>query len=227
MIPGKDQRTRARWKNYWAIQRLPLHREDSDAFYRMHGAELATVIGETTAARVLELGCGNGALFNRLRFDRAHRYVGVDYSASMLAGFGEAGPNVELICADITRIKLAERFDLVFSNALVQYIGKQDFDDHLEVVAALLEKGGRYVCAGVPAAEHWCAYASGKASLPVKFRPIAAAKEAAGRLVGRSALGTWYSARELDRAARRAGLSLSLYGSMCYLYRYHAVFESV
>jgi SAM-dependent methyltransferase len=63
------------------------------------------------ARTVLELACGTGSILAALRSD--YDVVGVDLSEEMLAVARRKLPGVELIHADMTRVRLGRRFDAV------------------------------------------------------------------------------------------------------------------
>jgi SAM-dependent methyltransferase len=214
------------WRKFWAEQHSPLHHEDSASFYAKHAAELRNLTGEVDGDYVLELGCGNGALYELMGFGRTRRYVGIDLSERMLEGFRQKQPGLELRHGDAVAPPVDGLADLIFSNGLGQYLDRAEFRRHLRAVKASLVPGGRYVCASLPAREHWLSYVLGRATLPVQFKPVQAMKEGVNFALGRSALGTWFSLRELERAALEVGFHLQVVGSACYLYRYHAVFAT-
>jgi SAM-dependent methyltransferase len=63
------------------------------------------------AQRVLELACGTGSILARLQ--ERYDVVGVDVSQEMLAVARRKLQGVELVCADMTRLRLGRRFDAV------------------------------------------------------------------------------------------------------------------
>ncbi len=63
------------------------------------------------ARSVLELACGTGSILARLR--PRYDVVGVDLSEEMLAVARRKLPGVELVHADMTRVRLGRRFDIV------------------------------------------------------------------------------------------------------------------
>lgn len=63
------------------------------------------------AQSVLELACGTGSILARLR--PRYEVAGVDLSAEMLAVAKRKLPGVELVHADMTRVRLGRRFDAV------------------------------------------------------------------------------------------------------------------
>ena len=98
--------------------------------------KLAPVAGE----RILDLGCGDGALTERL-VERGATVVGVDASASMIAAARARGLDARVM--DATELRFEHEFDAVFSNAVLHWI--QDQDRVLAGVARALVRGGRFV----------------------------------------------------------------------------------
>ncbi len=105
--------------------------------------DLLHLVRGTDVGRVLDLGCGTGEL-TRAMHERLHakETVGVDSSDAMLAKaatFAAGGLRFEK--GDIATYASDARFDLVFSNAALQWV-----DDHprlLERLTALLAPGGQ------------------------------------------------------------------------------------
>jgi trans-aconitate methyltransferase len=97
---------------------------------------LAPMPGE----RILDLGCGDGVLTERLVASGAS-VVGVDLSAEMLAAARARGIDARVM--DATRLTFDEEFDAVFSNAVLHWI--QDQDGVLAGVRRALVPGGRFV----------------------------------------------------------------------------------
>ncbi|MBN2351564.1 MAG: methyltransferase domain-containing protein [Spirochaetales bacterium] len=109
-------------------------------------ADLVMRIGLETPGRILDLGCGPGNS-TRLLADRwpESRITALDHSAAMIERAradwpGGERPRVEWIRADAAGYETAERFDLVFSNAVIQWI--PDHERLLDRFLALLNPGG-------------------------------------------------------------------------------------
>lgn len=87
------------------------------------------------AARVVDIGCGPGNSTELLaeRFPGAE-IVGLDSSADMLAAARLRLPQANFIEADIARWAPQDTVDLLFANAVFQWV-----PDHLSVLARLLE----------------------------------------------------------------------------------------
>jgi trans-aconitate methyltransferase len=107
-------------------------------------ADLAGGVVELLAPRpgeaILDLGCGDGALTERLAATGAVM-TGVDASAGMVAQARVRGLNVHQASADAMRY--AGEFDAVFSNAALHWM--PDAGAVLAAVHRALRPGGRFV----------------------------------------------------------------------------------
>lgn len=214
------------WQSFWQAQSTPLHRRDSEDFYRKHSAELSLLTGNPAGLSVLDLGCGDGALYRHMGFHRASRYVGLDFSVAMLNEFRRRESNLELVEGSAIDIPVQGKFDIVFSNGLVQYLSLEEFAVHLRNVLSRTAPGGVYVCGSVPSRERFLSLAIGRAAYPPRFSPLVAFKEVVAYLIGRASLGQWYSLRDVEKCAKAANADADVFGSLHYLYRYHLVFRS-
>lgn len=105
--------------------------------------DLLALVELRPGMRVLDVGCGTGELTRELhRRSAASRTLGIDSSESMLAkGAAFAENGLEFALADVREHETSERFDLVFSNACLQWV-----DDQTPVLAKLqswLAPGGQ------------------------------------------------------------------------------------
>ena len=94
--------------------------ERSQPFY-----DLAGLVERQPGLRVVDLGCGDGSLTKWLHEElHAAETLGVDSSSSMLAQAGErAGGGLSFEQADVSTWAPGRQFDLVFSNAALQWVG--------------------------------------------------------------------------------------------------------
>jgi cyclopropane fatty-acyl-phospholipid synthase-like methyltransferase len=213
-----------RWLQYWQTKSTPLHREESESFYRVHAAELRGLFqGEPRS--VLEIGCGNGALYDHLGFNDA-TYVGVDFSDSMLREFKSSHPSLTLHQADGSSYRDGQTYDLIFSNGTVQYFDHRMLDNHMEAARAMMHAGSVFICGSVPWRRNRLAFYGGGLTPPYGLSQIRSLRSIAFRLLrGFDPLGYWYDLAEMARFGSRHGFSASFFGSASYLYRFHAVFR--
>ena len=97
---------------------------------------LAPKFGET----ILDLGCGDGALSLEIQRRGADLFA-IDASPSMVQGARAMG--LEAILADGTALPFADRFDAVFTNAVLHWI--PDVEGVIGSVRRALKPGGRFV----------------------------------------------------------------------------------
>jgi trans-aconitate 2-methyltransferase len=100
--------------------------------------------------RIADLGCGAGELTARLQDElAADETVALDSSPSMLAeSDAHARPGLHFVCDDLTHLDRYGEFDLIFSNAALQWV-----DDHERLLARLCERlrPGGEIAVQVPA----------------------------------------------------------------------------
>lgn len=103
-------------------------------------ASLVDVLAPQAGERVLDLGCGDGALTERIAA-RGAEVLGVDSSAEQLALAQSRGLAVEHL--DAHALPYHARFDAVFSNAALHWM--REPARVLAGVARALKPGGRFV----------------------------------------------------------------------------------
>jgi malonyl-CoA O-methyltransferase len=101
-------------------------------------AKLLADIGGERPQRILDLGCGNGTLYNALPW-RPEHFLGVDFAPRMLELHPKAA-NVECIYGDFNDPALFEQlrfldFDRIFSASALQW--SQDLDRIFAMIASL------------------------------------------------------------------------------------------
>lgn len=228
-MASTDVAGRRGWRQYWADKQTPLHAGETEKDFRELGAELRLLFAGQPVDRVLEIGCGNGAMFSDLGFDTVSRYLGIDFSEAMLAEFTARFPTADLVVADAATFRAAEEFDLVLSSHVAQYWSPGQLAEHLEAAASMLARHGSIVVAGIPWSRLRLAYARGdltggdRTGGPRRSLPRALIEVARERLV--PDIGQWYDLPELTELAASLGLRASFRGSGYYPYRFHAIFR--
>ncbi len=104
------------------------------------GSPVLDLVAPQPGERILDLGCGDGALTAQL-VARGGVVVGVDASAELLVAARERGLDVRR--ADARALPFVEEFDAVFSNAVLHWI--DDLEPVLAGVRRALRPGGRFV----------------------------------------------------------------------------------
>ncbi len=121
------------------------------------GAPVLALLDPRPHERILDLGCGDGALTQRLAA-LAAAVVAVDSSAEQIAAARARGLDARVVSGQA--LPFAAEFDAVFSNAALHWM--QDADAVIAGIRRALKPGGRFVaefggggnCARVQAALH-------------------------------------------------------------------------
>jgi len=104
------------------------------------GQPVVDLLAPKPGERILDLGCGDGALTAVLAESGA-TVVGVDASAEMVAAAQARG--LDARTADGERLPFDAEFDAVFSNAALHWMQRPQ--DTIRGVARALKPGGRFV----------------------------------------------------------------------------------
>lgn len=138
------------------------------------GAPVIELLEPQPGERVLDLGCGDGALTEKL-VDAGCRVVAVDSSQQQVRAARERG--IDARVADATALGFDGEFDAVFSNAVLHWI--RDPDAALAAIHRALAPGGRLVA---EFGGHGCV-----ASIRAAFGEVLA-----GRDIDAEILNPWY-----------------------------------
>ena len=104
------------------------------------GQPVLDLLNPQPGERILDLGCGDGALTEKIAAAGAH-VVGVDASADMVAAAKQRGLDARVM--DAYHLTFNSEFDAVFSNAAMHWM-KSDPDAVIQGVRNALKPGGRF-----------------------------------------------------------------------------------
>jgi trans-aconitate methyltransferase len=109
------------------------------------GAPVVELLAPRPGERILDLGCGDGALTRRL-VDLGCEVVAVDSSAPQVEAARKLGLDAHVMSAE--SLPFRDEFDAVFSNAVLHWIKRPD--PMMAAVYSSLKTGGRFVaeCGG-------------------------------------------------------------------------------
>lgn len=115
-------------------------------FVREYGKDLFPLIEKSrrNGMRLLDLGCGNGELTNELTED-GFAAEGMDASEEFLAAARKRYPGIRFFKGDAVDFHAEQKYDAVFSNAMLHWVGKEKQPDLLGCVCAALNEGGQFV----------------------------------------------------------------------------------
>ncbi|HXJ89795.1 MAG TPA: methyltransferase domain-containing protein [Candidatus Binatia bacterium] len=111
------------------------------AFVPALGQPVLDLLQPRPGERILDLGCGDGVLSEKLAASGAE-VIGVDSSADMVAAACRRGLDARLV--DATKLTFDQEFDAVFSNAALHWI-KDDPDAAIACAYRALRHPGRFV----------------------------------------------------------------------------------
>ncbi len=104
------------------------------------GAPLLEMLAPAAGQRILDLGCGDGALTEKIAASGAE-VVGLDASASQVEA--AQGRGLEAHVGDATKLGFSNEFDAVFSNAAMHWMKPPEAV--VAGIARALKPGGRLV----------------------------------------------------------------------------------
>ena len=117
--------------------------EKASAHQKEWGTKLIAELELQGTERILDLGCGDGALSAHLAdLVPNGEVIGVDASRGMIeAALSRVRKNLRFLLMDINELNFVEQFDVAFSNATLHWI--KDHERLLRNVERALVRGGR------------------------------------------------------------------------------------
>ena len=112
-------------------------------FVHQYGEDVVNLLKIEKGMKILDLGCGNGALTKKMA-DIGADVIGMDASKDMLEVAKSNYPELTFIHDDAVGFTLNEPVDAVFSNAVFHWIDNQD--ELLESISNALKMNGHLVC---------------------------------------------------------------------------------
>ena len=114
-------------------------------FVHRYGEDVLELITAGPHSFVVDLGCGNGALSEKLQ-DRGYEVLGIDASPDMLEIARLRHPSLPFMQADALDFQLSRKADVIFSNAVFHWIDADKQDVLIRHIAGQLQEGGQLVC---------------------------------------------------------------------------------
>ena len=119
--------------------------ENKFSFVHHYGEDVVNMIDAPINSFVVDLGCGNGALTQKIS-ERGYSVIGIDGSPDMLKLARELHPNLKFIEADARYFNMEEKADVIFSNAVLHWIDGNEQDNLLKNIRRNLKDNGSLVC---------------------------------------------------------------------------------
>jgi trans-aconitate 2-methyltransferase len=116
--------------------------DKSFGFISRYGTDLLELLRPRPGERILDLGCGTGALAAQIAARGSH-VIGIDSDPDMVARAQAQYPALRFECADGGNFLLEEPVDAVFSNAALHWMKAPQAV--IDCVARALRPGGRFV----------------------------------------------------------------------------------
>lgn len=216
------------YREFWKNQTTPLHRMNDEKTYKAYAQELSNIFSYLGYfnGKILEIGCGNGALFPFFDFD--HRlYTGIDFSPSLMKIFRANYPNVSLIECDAADFIPDDKYNLIFGNAVHQHFSKKMLTYHVKNMLSCLTDGGALVLANVPYSKFRNNLFYGEL-FPNSHRDSLSIKSLKRRLspiyqlltTRSDGIGFWYSIKDIQEITGE-NYTVDIFGSNFYPYRVH------
>ncbi len=138
--PSRELRRRF----YEAVDQLYPSWANTFGSYNLPQALLAVLDSVPRSARILELGCGGGALLRTLAERGFERLVGLDLARTALREACRRETPAAFVLAEAERLPFrSQSFDVVIATDLIEHV--DDLDAHLAEVARVLRPGGWYL----------------------------------------------------------------------------------
>ena len=115
------------------------------SFVPAYGEAVINLITKPPGSHVIDLGCGNGSLTDKIA-RRGYIVTGIDDSEEMLQLARKEHPDLSFIRGNAVSFHLEEKADIVFSNAVFHWIDEKDQQAMLSNICHNLKPGGELVC---------------------------------------------------------------------------------
>ena len=106
-----------------------------------YGEDVLKLLTVGPGSKVVDLGCGNGSLTDRLQ-SLGYQVMGIDASPAMLEIARKEYPNISFQQADALSFQLDTPADAIFSNAVFHWIDADKQETLLRNVSRNLRPGG-------------------------------------------------------------------------------------
>lgn len=115
------------------------------SFVHQYGEDVLKLLGCPPGSRVIDLGCGNGALSEKLA-QMGYQVLGIDDSEEMIQTARSLHPELDFRVDNALTFSLSQKADAIFSNAVFHWIDGHDQKRLAANLARQIKPGGILVC---------------------------------------------------------------------------------
>ena len=208
-----------KWESYWSEQSDPRHAVNDDNFYEKLAKEITYHLGNLENKKILELGCGDGALLRHLPIN-GDQYTGVDFSDSLLDLFSNNYPGYKSLNMGASEFlkETDEKFDVIFSFGLLQYFDEAELLKLFSLQNRAMKNNAIAVHFGIPVEEKKHVFITGQGAQNTSgFQKRSFLKQLKSRFANN--IGHWHRLHFLYKCSESCEFSTNIYGSTNYLYR--------
>lgn len=121
--------------------------KENFSFVHQYGEDVLSLLQKPKGERAfaVDLGCGNGALTEKLT-EKGYRVMGVDDSEEMLRAARELHPGIDFQKGNAINFELPQKADVIFSNAVFHWINASEQETMIRNLFCQLKPGGQLVC---------------------------------------------------------------------------------
>jgi SAM-dependent methyltransferase len=213
-----------RFREFWADKTSPMSRSEEPAFLRLVAGELTLLFEDRNPVRVLEIGCGNGCLFDYMDF-HPRSYRGVDFGPRMLERFRREHPELDLIEADGSSYRDDGTYDLILAHDVIAHFTPAMLARHCRNARRMMHAESLLVWSCVPWRALRDTFDLGMWAGTGKPSAARWGRSQVRRMLGRDLMGHWYRTTKISEIARRNSLTARFHGSISHPYRFHAVLQ--
>ena len=211
-----------RWSDH-SDEQKPFYGRESAKFYSAYAGEIRRLFPIEHPELVLEIGCRDGLVFPYLDVPLA-TYRGVDFSPKFLEAFRSRCPGVDLKQVEgPSFVETDRRYDVIFSNGIVQHFDREMLDQHLRNALAMMHPGSTLILGSVPDRKFRRRFARPLPGQSLFRRCSLLSRTAIQLALGLNYSGFSYTPSEVIAIAKRRGFRARVFPSRVHPYRFHAV----
>ncbi|MBW4501479.1 MAG: methyltransferase domain-containing protein [Scytonema hyalinum WJT4-NPBG1] len=131
-------RTSTDFENQWNAELY----DSKHSFVSELATDLVELLSPKPGEYILDLGCGTGHLTHKIA-SKGAEVIGIDSASTMIEQASQNYPPIDFSVIDARKLPFTEKFDAIFSNAVLHWIKEPE-----EVVIGInraLKPGGRFV----------------------------------------------------------------------------------